>query len=845
MKKIFNKKTLIYFLAFIIPILIIYTHIVSIEIINGNYIKNGENFLLADMYSQYNSIYAYIWDVLRGNASIFYSFGKSLGGNMASTVAYYAGSPLNLMYFFCKKIDIPIMTFILYTIKIGFSGLFMFIFLNHKIKENRSNLIFSIVYALMAYNVNFYFNSMWLDVVAITPLVITGIDKLILKRQILLYTISLSIAIISNFYISYMLCIFCLLYFIYQLFIEYKIREFHKYKYIIFRFVLCSLLACGLAMICLLPALFNLSEVIRFPVDKTILKVNINMWPKQFINNIFSKLYIGSHNASSILSRIRPNLYSSMLVIILTYLYFFNKKIKLKEKILSALVLFFYLLSFMLPHLNLFWQAGSFPNGYVCRYSFTFCFFIIFLAAKAFINLDKIKIKYLILFIIVYGLLSFKVWKQNLIFMNPNSIIISSTFVVIYLIFLLLIMYRNKKIFITLTIITVIIELFINFKLCFITNDDINVTSNYRKYYSKICSVINNYDSDTGFYRIDGDVQYNYLDSWICNNYGITSSLSTNSRRLYEFWKNNGGSITYTTINYDTNKLPIFDAITGVKYIKSNNKFEDTYYQLYDKLSIDLFSNQYIYENPYALSLGFTIPNDYESIYKRNKVKSSVDSLNRLMKTLSGNNENVLIKFKKEVIEENKFKFHINSNSDYIYLSFDYIPSINWKLYDNIYINDEYVGSSESYNVGSIKLKNKYKNSDIEVRVGNGTSSSNNDLEIYYFDLNAFKKDINKMKKNQLININVDSNKLTGDINVNTNSILFTSIPYEKGWKIYVDNKKTNYEKVVDEFIGIRLTKGKHKIKLIYYPPYLKIGALVTFVSIVIICIYLKFQIKK
>ena len=110
---------------------------------------------------QYNSIYAYIWDVLKGNASIFYSFGKSLGGNMASTIGYYAGSPLNFMYIFCKKADIAVMTFIIYLIKIGLSSLFMYTFLNYKVKKDKYNLIFSIMYALMAYNVNYYFNNMW------------------------------------------------------------------------------------------------------------------------------------------------------------------------------------------------------------------------------------------------------------------------------------------------------------------------------------------------------------------------------------------------------------------------------------------------------------------------------------------------------------------------------------------------------------------------------------------------------------------------------------------------------------------------------------------------------------
>ena len=62
-KKI-NKKVLINVLAFIIPILIIGGVTITLEVIsNGTHFKNGENYLLADMASQYNSLYNYIHDV--------------------------------------------------------------------------------------------------------------------------------------------------------------------------------------------------------------------------------------------------------------------------------------------------------------------------------------------------------------------------------------------------------------------------------------------------------------------------------------------------------------------------------------------------------------------------------------------------------------------------------------------------------------------------------------------------------------------------------------------------------------------------------------------------------------
>ena len=208
-----SKKLLL--CAFFIPIIIVGVHLIFMELTHPGYFSKGENLLLADMSSQYNSLYSYFQDILLGKASIFYSFSKTIGGNMASTIGYYLSSPFNLLYVFFPKSLIPLCTFIIYLLKIGLTGLFMNIFLMKKQKlKDYSVLIFSTFYALSSYIVNYYFNNMWLDVILLTPLVMYGIDYIIEKRKIYLYTIFLSIAIISNFYIAYMLCIFSIIYFV-------------------------------------------------------------------------------------------------------------------------------------------------------------------------------------------------------------------------------------------------------------------------------------------------------------------------------------------------------------------------------------------------------------------------------------------------------------------------------------------------------------------------------------------------------------------------------------------------------------------------------------------------------
>lgn len=63
---------------------------------------------------------------------------------------------------------------------------------------------------LAAYN----WNVMWLDCIFLFPLIALGLEKLVTEGKYRLYCISLALCILSNYYISIMVCIFLVLYFL-------------------------------------------------------------------------------------------------------------------------------------------------------------------------------------------------------------------------------------------------------------------------------------------------------------------------------------------------------------------------------------------------------------------------------------------------------------------------------------------------------------------------------------------------------------------------------------------------------------------------------------------------------
>ena len=51
-------------------------------------------------------------------------------------------------------------------------------------------------------------NVMWLDCLALLPIIILGLEKLVKQNKVSMYVFALAISIWSNYYISIMICIF-------------------------------------------------------------------------------------------------------------------------------------------------------------------------------------------------------------------------------------------------------------------------------------------------------------------------------------------------------------------------------------------------------------------------------------------------------------------------------------------------------------------------------------------------------------------------------------------------------------------------------------------------------------
>ncbi len=73
---------------------------------------------------------------------------------------------------------------------------------------------------------------------------------------------------------------------------------------------------------------------------------------------------------------------------------------------------------------------------------------------------------------------------------------------------------------------------------------------------------------------------------------------------------------------------------------------------------------------------------------------------------------------------------------------------------------------------------------------------------------------------------------MNGEIEAGQPGVLFTSIPYDKGWTLKVDGIKQEPGKIFDTFLSVDIPAGRHIIEMSYEPEGLRAGAAVTAFSI-------------
>lgn len=179
------------------------------------------SFLTEDLMFQYVDFFTWFQHALSGSESLFYSTSQALGNNAWGLYSYYLGSPLNFLIAFFPDGAITEFVYFITAVKLGLIQACVVFFL-----RKRFNLSFAWCSALAlgfvfsTWTVTQLRNPEWLDVLIFLPLAAWGVHELIEKKHWRLLVLSIAGSIICCWYTGYMLVVFMMLYFFFELWLS-------------------------------------------------------------------------------------------------------------------------------------------------------------------------------------------------------------------------------------------------------------------------------------------------------------------------------------------------------------------------------------------------------------------------------------------------------------------------------------------------------------------------------------------------------------------------------------------------------------------------------------------------
>ena len=816
---------------------------IGVYLSQGIYWNSDTSPLLGDGFHQYVIFDVALRNILHGNGSLFYTFTSGLGLNFYALSSYYLGSFLSPLVYFFDLTNMPDAVYLTTLLKFGLIGLSTYFSLNKLFQSipKPLKLALSTSYALMSFTVSQLEIKTWLDVFILIPLIITGLHLLITEKKFSLYFTSLSILFIQNYYFGYMTALFLIFWYLCQISWDFKTR-----KSSFLDFIITSVLAGMASLILTLPTLFDLqthgeklTEVTKFQTESS------------WYLDLFAKQFIGSFDTTKYGAI--PMIFVGLLPFILTILFFTLKSIKFHVKLIYAIFFTFLIASFYIEALDLFWQGMHTPNMFLHRYAWIFSTLLIYTAAEVLNRLKEIKIwNFLVsLFLVVTGFLATIYLKSHYSFLTDLNILLTLEFLVVYSLLLLAVI---KK-FISVKLFAILISLFIMVEISLNASSQMDGIAKEwgfasRSAYNRDIPAMESFSTYIGnqFTRTEKLQTQTGNDSMKFNYNGISQFSSVRNRSASSTLDKLGFKSSGTNLNlrYANNSI-LADSLFGIQYNISDSPIDKYGFKdIYQK------DNLTLYENQYSLPIAFASQSVYNDVkFTEHTLDNQASFLNQLadvnfdyfspipyektentddlITVTSSSNEDAAIQYQIEVPENSQ-----------VYLSFTNLHFSNDKQKKvDILVNGEKKTFTTDnvfsfFNLGYTKEKKIFN---INVSFPGNSQVSFESPTFYRLDTQTLTEAIQKIKE-QPVTVSTSKNKVFATYDVQQDTSIFFTIPYDKGWSAYQDGKKIEIKQAQTGFMKVDVPKGKGTITLSFIPNGFVIGAICSFTSLLLFAIY-------
>ena len=428
--------------------------------------------------------------------------------------------------------------------------------------------------------------------------------------------------------------------------------------------------------------------------------------------------------------------------------------------------------------------------------------------------------------------------------------------------------------------------------------------NNYLKTFLPIAETIR--EGDAGFYRTEKTYSRQKTDNFALHFKGLTCSTSTLNQDVIDLLDTMGCvSKSHWSKYVDTN--PVTDSIMGIRYLVTDRNLSHVYGQpVYENEVFEYdegftpVSHPDVYRNPYALSLVFGVSDAYEQFHvftedskgKRVDVYNSpFDLYNDMLTAMLGEDElvevfkpatqttptaqaetsnctygNTIDSHYKWTVDEKDTDASITLHYDaptgtdlYLYIPSSYNREV--KVYVNGSSKGGFEGGSDSTyrriaSLGQVtqsdltlKLTIKNSSNNLYIRQKNAEGKVY-DSYIYYVDMDVLADAMTRLQSmGYRIDDNCPDDHMTGSITTQKdNQLIASTIPYDEGWNVYVDDKKAETFRSADALLGFRIeTAGEHTLEMRYMPRTVSFGlsvSLATTLAFVVLLILYRWLLR-
>ena len=822
------------FLAFLIPV-----GILLFACWRGGIFPFGDRSLVYhDMQYQYTDFFMWFHQVLRGTESWNYSFHAGLGGNTTALVAYYLASPLNFLLLFVPVEKIAQFFNLLIILKLALCGVTAYIYLRKlHLAENMMGVFLSVGYALMGYNILQCSNVMWLDGVIILPILALGIHKMIYEKKCGVYFFALFYAIVSNWYMGYMLCIFACIYFLMETCLFYENKKFSVKETagsvgIFAGYSIFSVLgSCFL----FLPQTLQMMKQGE-PFDPSVLQPDMGF---SYLEG-FRDLYLQGDKLTQV--DWIPPVFVGTLIFLLVVLFFAARSISKYKKTVFGIFLLGFLMMLCFKPFNYLFTGLKVPNSHYFRQGFLFSFLMLVIAGYCVRALEEEKVERAAIGKSVAVIVGVGLLFDMLQNYQPRAGVYVSC-VLVFIVGGACAFLWNKPKYRRLGAVLLLFCMTLEFsaKLLWEFEDHVESAGYYTEYNQTMADEIEELRStDPAFdmYRVDktltrsAGINQGFGNEGMSFGYSsVAQYASTDDMQMKELLMKWG----YGSNNKHLPYYPVLpmDSLLGVKYIYSRN---DIYKG--KLLKEGILGDVRLYENPYALPIAFAVDEDCGEISWDEDAFSNHE---KLYSALLGHEAELYST--PEIAESNtdgatwrNWKLEIQEDGP-LYLYFKYSnPDMT------VHVNHSQIASVSWYN-NHVMYAGEFKKGDtVEVMAANGTYMEDYGFLAATLRMENFEKAIDSLKEKKVEEGVQEKTRMAVKYQAEEEGRLLFTIPYDKGWKVTVNKQEAELQKAAGNFMAVDITAGENVVEFTYSTPGLLAGCMLSVIGFVgfAVCEYLR-----